>query len=251
MIADEHCDLLGQQAKGPRSARSSRGLWDSETCALFIRGSKITSRMKERLTQQLLDGDLRSYLMEKEHWNAHYFESIDWTNYSTAFKRLPKGRQTAVSKATHNIWHTGTRHQQYYGGAKPCCMCNCETEDWRHVITGGPLNSSLHRSESWGKLRKSMEWWHLPPDFWTTIENGINHYKEHPHKCTAISTDNKSQKPFGVAFTTSRNLLQQAFRTKSQICWDNFLKGRISRYWLTYVHYNEAHSNGHGRSKDW
>jgi hypothetical protein len=58
VIADEQCDIVRQQANGPRSERSSAGLWDRETCALFIRGSKITSRMKERLTQQLLDGDL-------------------------------------------------------------------------------------------------------------------------------------------------------------------------------------------------
>jgi hypothetical protein len=138
------------------SARSSTGLWEIEICALFIQGSKITSRMKERLTRQLLDGNLRSYLMEKEHWNAHHFESIDGTNYSTAFKRLSKGRQTAVAKATHNLWHTGTRHQQYYGGDKPCHMCNCETEEWCHVIMCGSLDSSLHRAASWEKLRKSM-----------------------------------------------------------------------------------------------
>jgi enoyl reductase-like protein len=29
------------------------------------------------------------------------------------------------------------------------------------------------------------------------------------------------------------------------------MKGRISRDWLAYVRYNEAHSNGHGKSKDW
>jgi hypothetical protein len=130
VIADEQCDLVQQQASGPKSARSSTELWDSETCALFIWGSKITSRMKERLTQQLIDGDLRSYLMDKEHWNVQNFESIDWTSYSTMFKRLSKGRQTAVAKATHNLWHTGTRHKTYYGGDKPCCICNCETEDW-------------------------------------------------------------------------------------------------------------------------
>jgi hypothetical protein len=64
---------------------------------------EITSRMKERLTQHLIDRDLRSYLMEKEHWNPHHFESIDWTNYSAVFKRLSKGRQIAVAKATHNL----------------------------------------------------------------------------------------------------------------------------------------------------
>jgi hypothetical protein len=118
VIADEKCDVVRLHASGTRIARSSTGLWDSETCVLFIRGSKITSRMKERLTQQLLDADLRAYLEKKELWSAQQFESIDWTNYCSAFKRLSKGRQTAVVKATQNLWHTGTRHQQYFGEAK-------------------------------------------------------------------------------------------------------------------------------------
>jgi hypothetical protein len=74
--------------------------------------------MKERLTQQLLDADLRTYLENKELWIAQQFESIDYTNYRSAFKQLSKVRQTAVVKATHNLWHTGTRHQQYFGEAK-------------------------------------------------------------------------------------------------------------------------------------
>jgi hypothetical protein len=81
VIADEQCDVVRLHASGTRSARSSAGLWDSETCALFIRGSKITSRMKELVTQQLLDADVRAYLEKKELWSAQQFESIDWTNY--------------------------------------------------------------------------------------------------------------------------------------------------------------------------
>jgi hypothetical protein len=77
VIADEQCDIVRQHASGLRSARSSTGLWDSETCALFIRGSKITSRMKERLTQQLLDGDLLAYPKKKEYWSAHHFVMKD------------------------------------------------------------------------------------------------------------------------------------------------------------------------------
>jgi hypothetical protein len=207
--------------------------------------------MKERLTQQLLDVDLRAYLEKKELWSAQHFESIDSTNYSSVFKQLSKGRQTAVAKAAHNIWHTGTQHQQYFGEAKPCCMCNCETEEWRHVLTCGSIDTSLHRAASWGKLRKSMERWHLPQDFWTTIEKGINHYTERPHKRTIQSKENEPQKPFGVTFYTPGNLLQQAFRTQSHIDWDNFLKGRISRDWLTYVRHKDEHSNGHGKSKYW
>jgi hypothetical protein len=59
VIADKQCGIVWQQAIGTRSANSSAGLWDSETCALFIRGSKIMSHMIERLTKQLLDIELR------------------------------------------------------------------------------------------------------------------------------------------------------------------------------------------------
>jgi hypothetical protein len=117
VIADKQCDVVWQRSSGTRSARSSAGLWDSETCALFIGGRNITGRVKERLTQQLLDADLHAYLEKKDLWSA-VFESIDWTNYRSAFKRLSKGRQTAVVKSTHNLWHTGTRHKQYFGEAK-------------------------------------------------------------------------------------------------------------------------------------
>jgi hypothetical protein len=130
-------------------------------------------------------------------------------------------------------------------------MCNCETEDWRHVLTCGSIDASLHRAVSWGKLRKSMDRWHLPQAVWTTIEKGVNHYTERPHKRTTQSKENEPQKPFGVTFNTPRNLLQQEFRTQSHISWDNFLKGRISRDWLTYIRHNEENSNGHGKSQDW
>jgi hypothetical protein len=76
IITDEQCDLVQQHATGPRGARSSTGLCASEMCALLIWGSKITSRMKDMFTQQLLDGDIIKYLMEKEHWNVQHFESI-------------------------------------------------------------------------------------------------------------------------------------------------------------------------------
>jgi hypothetical protein len=38
--------------------------------------------MKERLTQQLLDADLRADLEKKELWSAHALESIDWKKLS-------------------------------------------------------------------------------------------------------------------------------------------------------------------------
>jgi hypothetical protein len=155
--------------------------------------------------------------MGKEHWNEQHFESFNWIGYITVFERLPKGRQTAVTMATHNMWHTGVKHQQYYRCFKPCCMCNCETEEWLHGMPCGLLDSAIQRAASLAKLRKSMDHGHLPADLWTTVEKSIHHYII--TQSTVLSTRKlpktaKPRLPFGVTFTISRNLMQQAYRTQ-------------------------------------
>jgi hypothetical protein len=144
IMADEICDEIRTAAMGITGARGSCDMWSSETCALFIRGVKITSHIKEILTRQLLDGDMQTYLIEKENWSLQIFDSINWRSYGTAFKRIPRSRQTAVAKACHNLWHTGEKHKQYYGGH--CCMCGDAHEYWCHIITCKSLDASLHRT---------------------------------------------------------------------------------------------------------
>jgi ribonuclease HI len=76
IAADEICDVVRATAQGPYGVMPNCGLWPNERCALFIRRVKITSNWTERLTQQLLDGDLQEYLMEKEQWTTHSFNNI-------------------------------------------------------------------------------------------------------------------------------------------------------------------------------
>jgi hypothetical protein len=59
ITADEVCDIIRETATGRDGARANFGLYPVERCALFIKGTEITSNWKECLTQQLLDGDLR------------------------------------------------------------------------------------------------------------------------------------------------------------------------------------------------
>jgi hypothetical protein len=243
ILADEICDDIRAAATDITGARGSCAMWSSETCALFIRGVKIMSHMKERLTHQLLDGDMQIYLMDKENWSRQDFDSINWRGYVTAFKRLPRSRQTAVAKACHNLWHTGEKHKQYYGGQKPCCMCGDAHEDWRHIITCKSLDASLHRTESWTKVKKAMKVWKTPPTFWIAIEKGINHYATHPLRRDKDNMPPEPQKPFGTMFYTPRNILQVAFRKQSHVGWENFLKRRICTEWCTYIKQHLASSN--------
>jgi ribonuclease HI len=128
-VADKICDAVRATAQGPYGAKPNCGMRPNERCALFIRGIKITSSWKERLTQQLLDGDLQEYLMEKEEWKTHSFHDICWRRNETALKQISKARQAQTAKMCHNLRYIGARHVQGYGEAKHCCMCG-DNEDW-------------------------------------------------------------------------------------------------------------------------
>jgi ribonuclease HI len=59
IVADELCDVIMETSIGHFGARPNFGLWPSERCALFARGVKVMNNWKERLINQLLDGDIQ------------------------------------------------------------------------------------------------------------------------------------------------------------------------------------------------
>jgi hypothetical protein len=192
-------------------------------CALFIRGVKVTGNWKERLTHQLLDGDLQKYLMQKEQWSMHSFNNIYWKRNETALKRISKAHQASTANMCHNLRYTGAPHQLWSGKAKKCCMCG-HHKDWRHVLTCKSLDAELIRGDSWSKLKKKMDKWRLPPYMWIAMENGVRHYTMNPLKRNPENMPPEPPSPFGTTFYTPRNRLKVAFHAQSQIGWDNFLK---------------------------
>jgi hypothetical protein len=117
---------------------------------------KVTSNWKERLAQQLLDGDLQEYLIQKEQWSTHSFNNICWKRNDTALKLTSKARQAKTANMCHNLRHIGAWHELWYGEAKPCCVRG-RHEDWRHVLTCKSLDAELIREASWSKLRKKWK----------------------------------------------------------------------------------------------
>jgi hypothetical protein len=48
-----------------------------------------------------------------------------------------------------------------------------------NINTYESLDANLDRAASLVKLKKSMEKWHLPNDFWIAIEKGVSHTTNH------------------------------------------------------------------------
>jgi hypothetical protein len=70
----------------------------------------------------------------------------------------------------------GKRNGCIYRGKKTCCFCHTEEDDWNQVIIWGSLDATMAREASWAKVKKVMEPWKMPQDFWTATEKGIQHY---------------------------------------------------------------------------
>jgi hypothetical protein len=153
-----------------------------------------------------------------------------------------KTRQAQTTKICHNLRYTGARHTQWYGEVKPCCMCG-DNEDWRHVLTCKLLDAELIRADSWSKLRKGMDKWGMSQDMWLTIYNGVCNYTMNPKKREHDNMPTGPSPPLGPTLYAPRNSLKVAFRAQSRIGWDNFIEGRLSRYWKTCMDHH-FQSNG-------
>jgi hypothetical protein len=173
--ADIQANAIRAQARGTIVARPNCPHWDIEAASLFIQVSKVTSDMKNQLTSQMHDDNLRSFLMQKESWSTQIFDAIDWNSSERALRRLSKNRQMNVVTLCHNYWHTGSIHVRFYGGERPCCFFHETKYDWRHILNCLSLDASYHRDASWQKVKKDMQIWRLPADFWVAIEKGLNH----------------------------------------------------------------------------
>jgi hypothetical protein len=137
-----------------------------------------------------------------------------------------------TSKVCYNLWHTGVRHQFFYQEVRPCCMCHNQVEDWRHVIMCSSLDAALNKAESWSKIKKSMERWKLPNNFWIAVEKRMLSYTENP----STANDRPSPTtPLPSTCNNQRNSIKLAFRAQSVIGWENVMKGRLAGEWTTLV----------------
>jgi hypothetical protein len=88
ILADLLADTTRANARGPYGARPNCPHWPVEKATLFIEGAKVTSGMKQQLVSQLSDGKLQEYIIDKEKRSQYTFDSVAWSDYETAFKRL-------------------------------------------------------------------------------------------------------------------------------------------------------------------
>jgi hypothetical protein len=243
--ADRQADVIRAQACGMIVAHPNCPHWDIEEASLFIRGSKVTRDMNNQLTSQMHDNNLRYFLMQKESWSTQIFDAIDWNAIKRALRRLSKNRHMNVLKPCHNYSHTGSIHVRFYGGESPCCFCKETKEDWRQILNCPSLNASYHRYASLQKVKKDIQTWRLPTDFWTAIEKGLHHLPGDLKESTRPTSH------FPISVDPIMNHLWAPFQEHRSIKWTNLLKGRISHRWHKFATAHVRSKKLNLRAQEW
>jgi hypothetical protein len=127
-------------------------------------------------------------------------------------------------------------------------MCQNQTEDWRHVIKCPSLDAALHRADLWGQLRKGLQRWKLPVEFWTSVEKGTQSYiyDQKKEKYRVFPTT-----PFPATLNRQRNTLKSAYQTQSKIGWENFTKVRIAEEWIQSIETHYANQGYTLKARHW
>jgi hypothetical protein len=113
----------------------------------------------------------------------------------------------------------------------------------------------INRAESWEQVKKVMNIWKLPPDFWKATQKVIQFYRYNPDKQKMQEEDEppipQTPEPFQPTLNNVGNLLCQAYRAQSAVGWENFMKGRIVGKWENYVASHTRQSHIGLPAKEW
>jgi hypothetical protein len=124
-------------------------------------------------------------------------------------------------------------------------LCQETKEDWRHILNCPSLDASYHQDASWQKVKKDMQMWRLPADFWTAIEKGLQHLSGDIQESTSPSL------PFQTSVNPIRNHLRAAFQEQNSIKWMNLLKGRLSHKWQQFTTAHVRSKKLNIRAQEW
>jgi hypothetical protein len=90
-----------------------------------------------------------------------------------------------------------------------------------------------------------MQMWHLPADFWTSIEKEIQHLSQDTEESTSPPL------PFQISVNPIRNHLIAAFKEQNSIKWMNIYKGRLSHEWQKFTTANVCSKWLDLRAQEW
>ena len=228
---NEACDEAAKRyvrtAGRYESSRPTATRTPTATATLVLGSRVVTNRYRSRLLYAATAPALTAYILERTGMTPLEFEWVDWEQYGLAMSKVFKGSKQRFSrlvKYAHDLQNTGHQKRLFSAQQKsqpeasdrcPCCNERDETTMHLHQCKDPETRRVLQTGLN--ELEDALRQRHVPSQMWTAMRMGVQSF------CNGAD----------LTACTPADDVREAFEVQSRIGWDQFLKGRLARHWVT------------------
>ena len=213
------------------------------TTALYHKCIPITWKTSRFLQRHHGEAQLRTYIMEKHpHWTPETFDSIAWSSFHSAFKKLKNFERSRIIKFAHRWSATATRMNDWDRSVNQRCP-NCMRtdtlpspydEDEDHILRCTNDTILDARCRSLAQLERTLSALDTPKDVHAAILFGLESWFDN-ERYHGAEPAIEWPPPTYQYHPTDHAPIQAAFELQCEIGWDEFLRGRICSQWGTIM----------------
>ena len=206
---------------------------------LSIDGKTITRRLEATLHQHEHTAPIMEYYCARFKWTPSTSQSIDWETFAMAYKPFARTR-TFFSKNGWKQLPTGCRlHRWSPAYDHRCPSCNQDSESDDHVYQCIHIHRQQWRRDLSLSIQNTFGSF-LDPDLLAIITTGLNAFLHDrpPDFKHRFPPENHTQ-------------LNTLINQQTQIGWDHFLRGKLSKEWGPAQYRYAKRFNLVDASKNW
>ena len=211
------------QQPGISGSAPTADVFAEEVYGVFINGSKVTSKLKQRVIDQCGTDALLQYLSNKYRLSEGKIDGINWEALAKYLGSLSAPCRATQVKLQHGwIPTNGFLFIQKRASCDKCPLCSSVVETALHVRQCKAVAASTFRRSRLSQLSRELQGINTAPEI-------INCWTHHiAESCGDLSTDE-------VIVLAPRSDIHKALglarRHQSVLSWEGFLQGRVSSRW--------------------
>jgi hypothetical protein len=218
-----------------------------EVYSVSIDGSKVTSKIKQRVIDKCGEEAMVKYLLHKHQLSEGKLEGVNWVALAGYLKSMSPPLRASQVKLQHNWIPTNSfLFQQRRVKCDKCPLCTSAVETASHVRCCTAPAMQQYRWARLAKLVRDLQGINTAPEI-------VRCWQEHIASVCGEHSNDEDKFIYGIS--DIHTLLGTARRHQSVLSWDGLLQGRASIHWsavqASHERWRRQETNSHRQDTPW
>lgn len=198
----------------------------------------ITSNWQTILRVKAHLAHLCKTICKQTSWTDAQFEMMDWEAMKICLQWMPWCCQLPHCKLLHGLLNTNVQNNRYYQSPDLCPHWQKSAETFQHVVLCCHPDIQKHRDAQRLLLWRALDKLSTPAPIQDSMKRGIQSYTLGIAETFAPLTDDVAtyHSKESSSIHNSLSLVDEAYQSQTELGWEYFLCGRLSRQWKEVFH---------------